>query len=140
MRSNLFLLQEERLREYLNHTPNQDLTNPILKQPPKNKITQLTYIKKQTRSVRIIYSNMLPIRSVPIFSFLNCLSSRSHARSLSMYVLYGGARFQHILRMGSYLQLPIVPTTTPLQFDHLMGKNKGAPTKILNPTPMEGLI
>ena len=33
---------------------------------------------------------------------------------------------------------PIVPTTTPPLVWPSNGQNKGAPTKILNPTPMEG--
>ena len=36
--------------------------------------------------------------------------------------------------------LPIVPTTTPPLVWPSNGQNKGAPTKILNPTPMEGWI
>ena len=34
----------------------------------------------------------------------------------------------------------VVPTTTPPLVWPSNGKNKGVPTKILNPTPMEGWI
>ena len=37
-------------------------------------------------------------------------------------------------------QETVVPTTTPPLVWPSNGQNKGAPTKILNPTPMEGWI
>lgn len=45
---------------------------------------------------------------------------------------------------GTYIVSVLIPTLTPTTTPPLVlpsnGKNKGAPTKILNPTPMEGLI
>jgi hypothetical protein len=43
-------------------------------------------------------------------------------------------------QIGVERDIPVVPTTTPPLVWPSNGENKGAPTKILNPTPMEGWI
>ena len=43
-----------------------------------------------------------------------------------------------LLEAEKKVYVHVVPTTTPPLVWSSNGQNKGAPTKILNPTPMEG--